>query len=65
MVRPDKDLQVFGTIVDMKVMRDVDPGRSRCYGFVTFAQVSPSLAAASFVITFKKLLHNKTRHYES
>jgi len=33
-----KAFEVFGTIVDMKVMRDVDTGRSRCYGFVTFAQ---------------------------
>jgi len=33
-----KVFEVFGTIVDMKVMRDVDTGKSRQYGFLTFAQ---------------------------
>ena len=30
--------QEFGTVVDLKVMRDNDTGKSRNYGFLTFAQ---------------------------
>jgi hypothetical protein len=30
----------FGTLVDLKVMRDNDTGKSRNYGFLTYAQVS-------------------------
>ena len=39
----EKDLMAtfeqFGTIVDLKVMRDNETGKSRQYGFLTYAQV--------------------------